>query len=649
MKIGRHMIGTRMGLGLGLIMVLMISLILLGTLSMRSIKEKMDAIINQNNKQIWYANVINDSVHSIDEAMLTLIQTKDDEWNNFEHVKILTARETYKDAVEKLEHLEDSVEGRRLVERLKAALAQAMDHNVRTADLTLNGRHREAAVAYLSDARTAVAALHQICSELVTFEEKKSNSRYSEAVNTYHAAYHLFIAIAAAMVLFAVTAAVILTRNITGPIRKGVEIANRLAEGDLDVQIHVTTKDETGQLLSAMKNMVERLKQTKELEHQLLQSQKLETVGRLAGGIAHDFNNMLNVVLGSAELIRMQPDLNRKTYDRCVTIEKAVARAAGFVKQILAFSRRQVLELKFVDLQQVVGDFEKMVRRMVGEHIEMVVHWGEDIPVVKADVAQINQVLLNLVVNAREAMPEGGRLSIDVSRMAVDPGFVLKHPGARSGDYVVISVQDTGVGISRDVLDNIFEPFFTTKASGTGLGLSVVYGIVRQHGGFLTVETDVGKGTDFRVYLPSAAAFAPQEMDDDSETRTVRGNGTILIVEDDEEVRTTASELLGILGYHVRLARDGLEGVDIFREHHRTIDLVLLDMVMPKMNGREAYLEMRKIDPSVRSLFVSGYSVGEALPDDPAAGIDAIQKPYTAADLSVRIKEILSRKSSLAA
>jgi len=649
-KPARHRIGTRMGAGLGLILLLMIALVLLGILSMRNINKKMDTIVKRNNKQIWYSNVIKDSVHTIDEAMLTLIQTRNEEWNNFEHVKILTARATYDSALERLEEMERSDKGRELIAKLKTAVAEVRSHVAKATDLTLVGHYREARAVYLNDARSAVFALHQVCSELVTYEEGQSNARYNEAVGTYIAARNIFIAIAALMVLFAVSAAVILTRSITKPIRKGVDIANRLAEGDLDMEIEVENHDETGQLLSSMKNMVERLRQAKELEQQLIESQKLETVGRLAGGIAHDFNNMLNVILGSAQLIKMRPGIDGKTYDRCVLVEDAVARAAGFVRQLLAFSRKQMLELKVIDLCRIVEDFEKMIRRMIGEHIEMVIIRTDAPATVKIDVAQINQVLLNLVVNAREAMPEGGRLIIEICRATLDSEDTVRHAGAAPGDYIALSVADTGTGMDEDVTRNIFEPFYTTKETGTGLGLSVVYGIIRQHGGFLTVESTVGKGTTFKVYLPSAEGVPAERRDDRQQSGTIEGDGTILVVEDDDELRATASELLTILGYNVLTASDGLEGVEVYREHHKHIDLVLLDMVMPRMGGYEAYQEMRKIEPSVPSLFVTGYNMTDTAAGlNGENGIEAIQKPYTVAGLSSKIKEIIGRKSCIAA
>ncbi len=650
MNFATHKIGTRMGFGLGLILLLMISLILLGILSMKNINGKMDAIIKQNNRQIWYANVIKDSIHTIDKAMLTLIQMNDDERAHFEYVRIMTGRATYGNALDRLAELEDSPVGKQLIGKLRTAVTAATAQAARATELRKSGLNRMAAQVYLNDARGSVASLHQICSELVSFEEAQSAARYEEAVQTYNAARKFFIVIAVVMVAFGVTAAIVLTRSITGPIRKGVDIADRLAEGDLSVEIEVKGRDETGQLLSAMKNMVERLKQTKELEHQLLQSQKLETLGRLAGGIAHDFNNMLNVILGSAELIKMQPGLSRKTHDRCVAIEKAVSRASGFVKQLLVFSKRQVLELKPLNMTSIVDDFEKMISRVIGENIEMTIERAAGLPRVRADGAQINQVLLNLVVNAREAMPGGGRLGIELSAATLSQEDCERNSDARPGDYVVLSVSDTGPGMSPEVANSIFEPFFTTKESGTGLGLSVVYGIVKQHGGFIMVHTVEGMGSRFDVFLPSQGAGESEAAEDEHGIAGARGGGTVLVVEDDDEVRNTATELLTLLGYRVHAARDGLEGVEVFRRLHRTIDIVLLDMVMPRMGGYEAYQEMMKINPSIPSLFVTGYNMTDGAPalsgDD---GIDAIQKPYSAPGLSRKIKEIMARKAREAA
>ncbi|MCX5815856.1 MAG: PAS domain S-box protein [Proteobacteria bacterium] len=380
------------------------------------------------------------------------------------------------------------------------------------------------------------------------------------------------------------------------------------------------------------------------LEQQLIQSQKMETVGRLAGGIAHDFNNILGIILGNTQLAKINLPPEDKTCDYLTSIEKATTRAADFVKQLLAFSRQQVLELKVVDLNAVTMSFEKMVRRVIGEHIEMSIISKPELPVIKADVAQINQILLNLVINARDAMPDGGKLSIDITTASISQAYCQYNVDAVPGDYVVLSVTDTGIGIRKDMLNKIFEPFFTTRKSGSGLGLSVVYGLVKQHGGFINVYSELDVGTTFKVFLPSIQETieAVEET-----TKSIRGgNETILIVEDEKDLREIASEILQTLGYSVLLASNGEEGIEIYKEKPNEIHLVLLDVVMPKLGGRETYEEMKKIKPSVRPLFVTGYSLdGIHTNFILEEGIDAIQKPYSFETLASKIREIMDRKS----
>jgi PAS domain S-box-containing protein len=381
----------------------------------------------------------------------------------------------------------------------------------------------------------------------------------------------------------------------------------------------------------------------KVLEQQLLRSQKLETVGRLAGGIAHDFNNMLGVILGNAQLARMNlPHEDKKVSKFFSEIEGAISQAAGFVRQLLAFSRRQVLELKTIDVNDLVANFEKMIHRIIGEHIEMSISYAPDLPMIKVDEAQINQILLNLVVNAREAMPAGGNLTIETSVTYIDEDCVALFPDASPGRYALLSVADTGVGMDKKIAINIFEPFFTTKDGGSGLGLSVVYGIVKQHGGFITVDSEVGKGTAFKVYLPSVEKTV--EVTREKQHSMMAGNETILIVEDHDEYRKVEAAMLGRLGYKVYTASDGIEGVALFREKSKEIDLVILDAVMPKMSGRETLDEMKKACPSVPFLFVTGYSDGIHASYMPEKGIYILQKPYSLDALSQKIREIIERR-----
>lgn len=384
----------------------------------------------------------------------------------------------------------------------------------------------------------------------------------------------------------------------------------------------------------------------KVLEEQLLQSQKLETVGRLAGGIAHDFNNMLGVILGNVQLAKINLCEGEQTYEFCRAIEKATARAADFVKQLLAFSRNQLLELKALDLNTLLSGFEKMIHRVIGENIEMSFVLTDGLPAIKADETQINQVLLNLVVNARDAMPEGGILTIATAPAEIDPKYIQTHPDVLPGRYVMLSVSDTGVGMEKHVAGRMFEPFFTTRAGGSGLGLSVVYGIIRQHGGFLDVASEQGRGTILKIYLPPAedAALCPGDLEPVVRT----GHETILIVEDDEDFRKVEAEMLTRLGYRVYTAADGLEGIALFNEKHEEIDLVILDVVMPRMTGRDALQGMRRIRPDVPSLFVTGYSLdGIHVNYILEQGIDAIQKPFSFDVFSRKIRETIENRKEM--
>lgn len=387
------------------------------------------------------------------------------------------------------------------------------------------------------------------------------------------------------------------------------------------------------------------LSKEKVLEMQLLQAQKLETVGRLAGGIAHDFNNILGVILGNTELAKVQLAPECRTFEYLSTIEKATLKAAEFVKQLLAFSRQQVLKLKVIDLGKTITGFENMMRRVISEHILMRIAVEPDIQKIKADSAQLNQVILNLVVNARQAMEGGGQLSLTVGQESVDEIYCIGHHEAKPGDYVTLTVADTGPGIPKDIIDKIYEPFFTTKADGNGLGLSVVYGIVKQHGGFVTVYSEPGKGTAFKIHLP---AISEKRIAAEEKERAAQGGDeTILIVEDDSEVRHIASEILKSLGYSVFEAPDGEEGLEIFTEKKDIIDLVILDVVMPKMGGMETFEAMKKEKPSIRSLFMTGYSLN-GLHMDFASNRDihVIQKPYTFNSLANKIREILELPES---
>lgn len=379
------------------------------------------------------------------------------------------------------------------------------------------------------------------------------------------------------------------------------------------------------------------------LEEQLLQSQKLETIGRLAGGIAHDFNNMLGVILGNTQLAMMNLSPDDTATIFCSEAEKATHRAAEFTHQLLAFSRRQVLEMKTIDLNDILANFERMVQHIIGESIEMGITYKAGLPLIKGDSAQINQILLNLVVNAREAMPDGGKLIIRTDVLYIDEKQAPLFADLPHGYYVLISITDTGIGMDKEMLKKIYEPFFTTKPHGTGLGLSVVYGIVKQHNGFVDVYSQPGRGTTFKVYFPSAEKADAVVQKEKSFIMT--GNETVLIIEDDDEFRKVESVILEKLGYTVYIASDGIEGIEIFKAKNNEISLVILDLIMPKMNGWETLNEMRKIKPAIPSLFVTGYGLdGAYMKYIPEEGIDILQKPFSFEALSQKVREIINRK-----
>ncbi len=380
----------------------------------------------------------------------------------------------------------------------------------------------------------------------------------------------------------------------------------------------------------------------KALEEQLVQSQKLETIGRLTGGIAHDFNNMLSVILGNTQLAMMNLSPENEATEFCKEVERATHRAAEFTHQLLAFSRRQVLEMKIVDLNEVLANFERMIHHVIGESIEMRVDYKPDLPMIKADSAQINQIFLNLVVNAREAMPEGGQLIIETDTFIIDEKKSPPLPNMPHGRYVTVSVTDTGIGMDKEMLTKMYEPFFTTKPHGSGLGLSVVYGIVKQHEGFIDVHSQPGNGTMFIIYFPYAEEG--DKVVRGKQSLMMTGSETILIIEDDDEFRKVESAILEKLGYTVYTASDGIEGIEIFKAKGDEINLVILDLIMPKMNGWETLSELRKIKPAVPSLFVTGYGLdGVYTKYIPEENVDVLQKPFSFDALSQKVREVINR------
>lgn len=395
--------------------------------------------------------------------------------------------------------------------------------------------------------------------------------------------------------------------------------------------------------------MVEDVTERIALETQLLQAQKFEAIGQLAGGIAHDFNNMIGAILGWADLGIDETEAGSKLHRYFEKMRQQGQRAASLTRQLLAFARRQILEPRDIDFNQSVTEGLSLLEKVLGSNIVIRTTFGADLPLVHADPTQLEQVLMNLCINARDAMPEGGSLAVETSKVSFDAEACKLQPLAHPGHYVMLSVTDSGTGMDSATLDRIFEPFFTTKelGKGTGLGLATVYGIVRQHGGFVNVYSEAGLGTTFRVYVPVSAAKAPSPEKRDDLLPVRGGTETLLVVEDHEGLRQLAIETLSKLGYDVIPAIDGEQAIDEFLRNQGRIDLALLDLVLPKLNGPEIYSRISAARPDLPVVFATGYSADFAmLHKIQQNGLPVIQKPYTARDLARKIREALDCRPS---
>ena len=381
----------------------------------------------------------------------------------------------------------------------------------------------------------------------------------------------------------------------------------------------------------------------KQLEAQLLQSQKMEAVGMLAGGIAHDFNNLLTIIGGYSQLLLASlpaADRNRSAVEQ---ILKASERAAGLTRQLLAFSRRQVMQPRVLDLNLLVGSLAVMLRRLIGEDIDLRLELARDLGQVNVDAGQIEQVIMNLAVNSRDAMPKGGTLTIQTANVDLDENYTATHTRVKAGSYVMLAVIDTGSGMDEQTRSRLFEPFFTTKQQGrgTGLGLSIVFGIVRQTGGNVEVASEPGVGTSVKVYLPRASQAASPETELPLE-RAERGSETILLVEDEEMVRRLVSETLEQEGYKILQAAGPEQAWRICREYDGRIDLMITDVVMPKESGRALAARMAEVRPDMKVLYMSGYTDTEILGrggEEPP--IQFLQKPFTPGALASKVRNVL--------
>ena len=489
-----------------------------------------------------------------------------------------------------------------------------------------------------------------------------------------------------------VAAAFVLSRNITRPLYELTAGATAVSRGDHTRRVNINQKDELGQLAAAFNAMVDKLRESqRELERkvqertaqledanrqlellseshlekrsvaereradaiealhntekQLVQSQQLEAVGRLAGGISHDFNNLLTVILGYTDISKRSLKEDDPLRRNLEEISKASERAASLTRQLLAFSRKQVMQPKVFDLNTVVNDLKKMLRRMIGEDIELRVSSPVDLGNIKADPVQLEQVIMNLVVNARDAMPKGGKLSIETSNVYLDESYARDHVLVDPGEYVMLAISDTGCGMDEETRQHIFEPFFTTKESskGTGLGLSMVYGIVKQSGGNIWVYSEEGRGTTFKIYFPRVTAEAEEYKRTNGMVEAPKGCETILLVEDAELVRTLARQVLETAGYRVLEAASAEAALNLCETINGTrIDLLLTDVVMPGMSGNDMSKILIAKQPNMPVLYMSGYT-DEAIVQHGVleAGINFLQKPFSPGALALKVREVL--------
>ncbi|MBI5585151.1 MAG: PAS domain S-box protein [Deltaproteobacteria bacterium] len=395
-------------------------------------------------------------------------------------------------------------------------------------------------------------------------------------------------------------------------------------------------------ILTSIKDVTEQ----KNLRSQFQHAQKLEAVGRLAGGIAHDFNNLLSVINGYSELGLDKLEEDHPLRADLQEVRRAGGRAAGLTRQLLAFSRKQALSLEVLNLNEIVGNVEKMLRRLIGEDVELITDLAEDLGPVKGDIGQIEQVLMNLAVNARDAMPGGGKLAIGTRNLSLDQDLALHHPGLAPGLYVLLTVSDTGTGMDRETQGQIFEPFFTTKGQGrgTGLGLSTVYGIVKQIGGDIQVYSEPDLGTTFKIYLPRAGEAGNDRPKIECSGIPSKGNETILVVEDDKALRSLTRHFLESAGYRVLTAADGEQGRRMVEQLREPIHLLLTDVVMPKMNGLELADQLRGLFPELKVLFMSGYADTTIIkPDRIGPGFRFISKPFERVSLFQMVRNLLDQ------